>query len=247
MSRMKRLLPLREYSVDVSGINAHVTHKRVRNLTITVKRDGNVFVTAPARTTVREVERALTARHEWIARAQHRLSQQPRIQPLQFVSGETHRFRGADVALHVMHHAGPTTVALNGKSLEIRARRGLEPARLRAAVEQWYRQQLSLWLPDIISGWAAKIGVLPLEWRIRRMRTRWGTCNTRERRIWLNLQLAEMSPSSVEYVVVHELVHLLEASHNSRFRALMDQFLPDWRTRRSFLNAEGRARHLREG
>jgi predicted metal-dependent hydrolase len=238
---------LRQYQLTASGIDASVTHKRVRNLTISVHRDGRVRVTAPARASTGDVERAIGARIDWIRRIQARFAQQrpPRI--LEYVTGELHRFRGADLELSVLQRPGNSEVRLRDDrviELHVNGESGIEDRR--RAIERWYRHQLFALLPEVVSPWATRMGVQPVEWRIRRMRTRWGTCNTRARRIWLNLELITLPHECLEYIAVHELTHLLEASHNYRFRSLMDTFLPDWRRRRQALNREG-AHRLREG
>lgn len=91
------------------------------------------------------------------------------------------------------------------------------------------RNKLNLILPDLIHKWQTIIGVEAAEYKIKKMKTRWGTCNTRDRRIWINLELAKKSLNCLEYIVVHELVHLLERSHNARFKGFMDKFMPQWR------------------
>jgi predicted metal-dependent hydrolase len=248
MAFAKRLLPLRQYSINTSGIDAAVTHKRVRNLTISVHRGGHVRVTAPGRASSRDVEQAIVARIDWIKRTQARLSQLRPAPALEYVTGETHRFRGTDLELQVIHAPGQSRVHLrDGRLLELYVRPDAGVEDRRRVIHAWHREQLSAVLPDVITPWADRMVVHPVEWRIRRMRTRWGTCNTRARRIWLNLELAALPPECLEYIVVHELAHLLEPSHNYRFRAIMDRFLPDWRKRRQLLNSEGAAGRLREG
>lgn len=102
--------------------------------------------------------------------------------------------------------------------------------------KHWYRQTLQKQIPQLLAKWRAKIGVAVNEVRIRRMKTRWGSCNAQAGRIWLNLELAKKSPVCLEYILVHEMVHLLERSHNERFRSLMDTVMPNWRLFREELN-----------
>ena len=102
-------------------------------------------------------------------------------------------------------------------------------------LETWYREQLSLLIPPLIAKYEPLMAVSVAEWRIRKMKTRWGTCNIPKRRIWINLELAKLQPECLEHIVVHEMVHLLERGHNARFYGFMDQFLPDWRTARDQL------------
>jgi len=248
MNLAKRLLPLRQYLIHTSGIEAAVTHKRVRNLTISVHRSGDVRVTAPGRASSRDVERAIIARIGWIRRTQERFARMRPVRAPEYVTGECHRFGGMELELSVIHDAGiPQAHLRDGRMLELRV--GMDSSRedRRSVLEEWYRKELVALLPDMISSWALRMRVEPVVWRVRRMRTRWGTCNTKARRIWLNLELATVPPECLEYVVVHELAHLIEPSHNGRFRALMDDFLPDWRSRRLRLNAGRGGDRLDEG
>ncbi len=100
----------------------------------------------------------------------------------------------------------------------------------------WYRRHMKLLVPGLISQWEPVIGVQAVDWGIKKMKTRWDSCNVRDHRVWLNLELAKKSPPCLEYVLVHEMVHLLERHHNERFKALMDRFMPQWRLYRDELN-----------
>ena len=119
------------------------------------------------------------------------------------------------VVHHELHHAsGRTSPLLN----------------------DWYRRRLKELVPDLIAKWQPVVGVQVADWGIKKMKTRWGSCNTRDHRVWLNLELAKKPPRCLEYVLVHELVHLLESHHNDRFKALMDQFMPQWQLHWDELN-----------
>jgi len=120
--------------------------------------------------------------------------------------------------------------------LVLRIPPGTARAARRQVLERWYRQQLYEWLPGRLRDWQPILGVQVAACRIKRMKTRWGSCNTAARRIWLNLELAKKPAACLEYVLVHEMVHLLEQHHTDRFHRLMDRFLPDWRLRRDILN-----------
>ena len=103
-------------------------------------------------------------------------------------------------------------------------------------LNDWYRHHLKALLPDLIARWEPVVGVQVADWGVKKMKTRWGSCNTQECRVWLNLELAKKPPHCLEYVLVHEMVHLLERHHNAHFTALMDQYMPQWRLYRDELN-----------
>jgi predicted metal-dependent hydrolase len=104
-------------------------------------------------------------------------------------------------------------------------------------LQHWYRQQLKELIPPLLQKWQTALDVQANEWAIKKMKTKWGACNVKVRRIWLNLELAKKPVQCLEYIIVHELVHLLERHHNDKFLALMNEYLPQWRSRRSELNA----------
>lgn len=124
----------------------------------------------------------------------------------------------------------------NNTRLELRIPPGKPFQRRQTLLYRWYREMLREQIPALISKWEQIMGIRVDEWGIKRMKTRWGTCNFRTRRIWLNLELAKKAPSCLEYIIVHEMVHLLERHHNDRFTGYMDRFMPGWRTRREELN-----------
>jgi len=153
------------------------------------------------------------------------------------VSGESHYFQGRRYLLDVVERNGGPPVRLRGnRTLELAARPGASAGERKATLERWYRRVLRPEIAVLIEKWQPVIGVEVDHWGIKKMKTRWGTCNTEARRIWLNLELAKKPPQCLEYIVVHELVHLLERHHNDHFRALMDEFLPPWRLHRAELN-----------
>jgi predicted metal-dependent hydrolase len=127
-------------------------------------------------------------------------------------------------------------VVQDGATLRLHAREDSTPEERQRYVGEWLREQLRQALPPVVERCEQRMGVHAEEWRIKNMRTRWGTCNVRARRIWLSLRLAQKSPDCLEYVVVHELCHLLEKSHNAVFKAHMDRFFPQWRETRRLLN-----------
>ena len=173
----------------------------------------------------------------WIRRQQNGFEQQDRQSQREMITGESHfvqgrryragrdRARGAGFGQSVEHQdpgiAGPAGTGRDQRE---------------AVLHRWYRQRLRQRIPQLISQWEPEIGVTVAQWGIKRMKTRWGTCNVEARRIWLNLELAKKPASCLEYILVHEMVHLLERHHNERFRELMDRLMPLWREYRAELN-----------
>jgi predicted metal-dependent hydrolase len=173
----------------------------------------------------------------WIRRQQQKFEAQPRQSKREMVSGESHFFQGRRYRIRVVFHDGPATVVLrNMRTMEIRVRSGASAEQRLKVIERWYREQLKAMVPALLEKWQPLLGVRVPDWGIKKMKTKWGSCSIDAGRIWLNLELAKKPVQCVEYVVVHEMVHLVERHHNDRFIALMDRNIPHWRTYREELN-----------
>jgi len=226
------------HRLTVSGINVEIVRKDIKNLHLGVyPPDGRVRVAAPLLVNDEAVRLAVIGKLAWIKRQQAKFAAQSRQSARQMVSGESHYFQGQRYRLRVRESSGRQQVCLRGKAtLELSVRPGSNVEQREAVLQQWYRDQLRLQAADLMEKWQALLGVEASAWGIRRMKTLWGSCNTESRRIWLNLELAKKPPQCVEYIVVHELMHLRERHHNARFVSLMNQHLPNWEMTRALLN-----------
>ncbi len=224
--------------MTVGEVAVEIVRKDVKHVRLTVyPPDGRVRVAVPRRLGDDVIRSAVEARLGWIARKRAEVLARRPPEAHAFVTGEHHQVEGMPYRLDVIERPGPGVVTLrDNRTLELRVRPGSDRAAREAVLLGWYRERLRERVPPLLSKWEPIMGVQAAEWRIKRMTTRWGTCNIAARRIWLNLELAKASPECLEYVVVHELVHLLERHHNARFTGYMDRFLPDWRRRRDDLN-----------
>ena len=224
--------------LDIRGIAVEVARKAIKNLHVGVyPPSGRVRVAAPLHLDDEAVRLALISRLGWIRRKQVEFEQQERQSQRELVTGESHYFRGRRYRLKVVEYDGrPTVRLLNNTTMELRTRPGDNRDTRETVLYQWYRLQLRNQLPSLLAKWEQKVGVTVEDLRIRKMKTRWGSCNRDTRRIWLNLELAKKPVSCLEYIMVHEMVHLKERTHNERFRTLMDQMLPQWRLHRDVLN-----------
>ena len=224
--------------IDVQGIAIEVVRKDIKNFYIGVHPpNGRVRASAPLQFDDDAVRMAVTSRLKWIRQQQASFEQQDRQSQREFVTGESHYFRGKRYLLDVMEHDSPPKVSLpNKKKMVLSIRPGSDRDARKAVIHRWYRQHLWSELPPLLEKWEPKLGVSVNEVRIKRMKTLWGSCNVEAKRIWLNLELAKKNESCLVYILVHEMVHLLERAHNARFRELMDKFLPQWRTYRDQLN-----------
>lgn len=222
----------------VEDIDIELVRSDVRHVRISVRPpSGFVRVSSPRRLSEGELRRLLAPRLAWIRRKQAEIrARELRPEPT-FESGERHRVAGRTFRLLVLEASGtPGARFLADDLLELRVRPGSTREQRAAVLARWQRGELGKRAEALRAMWEARIGVKAAELRIKRMRTRWGSCNPRARRVWLNLELAAHADESLEYVVVHELVHLLEPSHGPRFKRLMDEHLPEWRQRRAVLH-----------
>lgn len=231
-------MSIKMHQIVVNDLVVDVFRKKIKNLHVAVyPPNGRVRVAAPLHIDDEAVRLAVISRLAWIKRQQAKFAGQERQSAREYVSGESHYFQGNRYLLDVIYQDAPPKVILHSNTrLELYVRPGSSTSQRERVLLNWYRQQLKEQIPALVSKWEAIIGVEVAEWRIRQMKTKWGTCNIEQRRIWLNLELAKKSPRCLEYIIVHELVHLLERHHNDNFIALMDQFMPHWRLLRAELN-----------
>jgi len=224
--------------IEVQGIPVEIVRKDIKNLHLGVyPPQGRVRVSVPLRISDEEVRLAVTSRLGWIQKRQQIFAMQERQSKREMITGESHYYQGRRYRLDVIEqNTVPKVSLLNNATIQLRLRPGASADKREVVLYKWYRKQLREQIPPLISKWELKIGVTVAEWRIKKMKTRWGTCNIKARRIWLNLELARKPVSSLEYIVVHEIVHFLERLHNERFRELMDCFMPQWRVHRDELN-----------
>ena len=223
--------------LQIEDITIDVEYKKIKNIHLRVcPPDGQVRISAPARIDRGYLRDFAASRLEWIRKQQERIkSIRPALQA-QYLSGETHYFRGKPYVLELVEQASKPCVIILGNVLRLCVRPGTTFEKRRAVMEEWYRTRLAEALPDIAGYWERIIGVKAAEYKIKRMKTKWGTCNRKARRIWINLELAKKSYECLTFIIVHELVHLLERGHNHVFYGYMDRFLPQWKQYKQELN-----------
>jgi predicted metal-dependent hydrolase len=231
--------PLLHPLLTISDIPVYVTRKAIKNLHLGVyPPNGQVRVSAPEHFSTEHIRLAVITRLKWIKTQQQRFQQQTRQTPREMVSGESHYLWGTRYRLDVLYQAGKHQIIPKGEFLQLTVSHGTSTENRVLVLHDYYRQQLKQRIPALLEKWQPRMGVEVTDWGIKRMKTKWGSCNINDRRIWLNLELAKKPLECLEYVLVHELAHLLERHHSTRFTALMDTALPNWRNLRDQLNAE---------
>lgn len=231
--------------ITVDDIDVQIIRKKIKNLHLRVyPPDGCVRVTAPLCIKDEEVRFAIMKRFDWIKKQQLRLSHYPKLKPCEMISGESHYYLGEPYSLEVIEGKGKHEVVLNDSSLLLYVRANTNMDKRMLVLNEWYRQELKALIPALIQKWQPIMAVKVDDWRIKKMKTRWGTCNISAHRIWLNLELIKKPMACLEYVLVHEMVHLLERNHTQKFKAYMDEFLPDWRLQDEYLKNEPSLRDI---
>jgi predicted metal-dependent hydrolase len=223
--------------VTVDDLQVEVVRKAIKHLHLRIyPPDGRIRVSAPLRARDRDVRAFVRAKMKWIRRHLARIEAQAEPARLRYVSGEGHAYWGRVYRLRVAHRSGRAGVALmGGRVLELTVPHGAAAAYREHVLTEWYRARLKEALPGLVARWEDVVGVDVAEARVKRMKTRWGSCNPEARRIWVNLELVKRPSRCLDYVIVHEMVHMLERGHNARFYGYMDRFMPDWRAIRAEL------------
>ena len=224
----------------VAGIPVEVVRKDIKNLHLGVyPPHGRVRVAAPLVITDEAVRLAVIDKLSWIKKQRHQFQNQPRQSRREMVNGESHYYLGQRYRLTVLERAAPPRITLRGlATLELQVRPGTTAGQREALLQRWYRDQLRSVLPPLLDAWQKTLEVELAGWGIGRMKTKWGSCNAEARRVWFNLELAKKPPRCLEYIVVHELIHLRVRRHDAEFMALLDRHLPTWRSLKALLGQE---------
>jgi hypothetical protein len=223
--------------IAFGDITADVVRKDIQNIHLSVyPPSGRVRISAPSRMRLDTIRVFAISRLGWIKQQQQKLLEQARETPREYLDRESHYVWGKRYLLKVSEGDETPSVALQHSRMFLQVHPGTDAKKKRAIVEAWYRQQLKKAVPPLIARWEPLVGVKVERFFVQRMKTKWGSCNHRARTLRFNTELAKKPRECLEYIVVHEMTHVLEPTHNARFVALMDQCMPQWRFYRDQLN-----------
>jgi predicted metal-dependent hydrolase len=224
--------------IQLGDITVTVTLKKIKNVHLSVQPPrGRVTVSAPEHMQPAAIRMLAISKLGWIKRQRQKMLDQERETPREYIDRESHFLWGRRFLLQVIETTTePTGVELEHRRLVLRVRPGATEEKRREVLESWYRNQLRRIGARFISKWERILGVTVSEFFVQRMKTRWGSCNPASQTIRLNAELAKKPRRCLEYIVLHEMLHLIEPTHNDRFTALLDANLPGWRHRRDELN-----------
>ena len=224
--------------LNISGIPIEVCKKNIKNMHLYVKPpDGHVTVSAPLSMSDMAIERFVRTKTSWIKKQIAKFNNQLRQSEREYVSGETFYVWGKQYYLQT-EYGSKNSIVLSGDKAILTVRKESAAEQRENFTREWYRELLKVEIARLLPKWEKTTGLKASGWQTKYMTTRWGTCNTKTGKIWLNLQLARKTPECLEYVILHELVHLVEKKHDERFVALMDRYMPMWREVKTTLNGQ---------
>lgn len=225
-------------TLQIANLNIDVIRKDIKNIHLAVYPPmGRVRVAVPLKVTDEALRLFAISKISWIKKHQRKFLSQDRHSPREYITGESHYFLWKRYLLEVQENADKQWVMVKWKTkIILQCKPGCSKEKKEELMTEWYRSELKKTVPELIEKWEDRIGVKSHDWRIKTMSTRWWSCSILAKRIWLNLELVKKPLHAIEYVIAHELTHLLEKHHNERFMGLMDEYFPTWRSVKEELN-----------
>ncbi len=221
-----------------SKLSIDVVRKDIKNMHLAVYPPyGRVRVAAPLRIDDEAVRLFTISKLGWIKTQQRKFLSQDRLPPRKYIDRESHYFQGKRYLLRVIEIEAPPKVVIKTKTyIDLHIKVNTTTEQRETILNEWYRTELKKLIPPLIDKWSAQIGVTVNNWQVKQMKTKWGTCNIEKQRIWVNLELAKKPLHCLEYLIVHEMIHLIERHHNDRFLTLMEKHMPQWKFYKEELN-----------
>ncbi len=221
----------RKEKIEVDGVSIDIIYKYIKNIHLRIlPPDGRVLITTPPRINQEDLISFIYSKIDWIKKNRQKIINQSKHHYYEFRTGEVHYFLGKEYEMNVVATSAREKIVLGERTITLFVKPDSTKTSRKKIVDDWYRDRLKETVPEIIKKWEMIMNVHVTEFGVKIMKTRWGTCNTRVSRIWLNLELAKKPTEILEYIIVHEMIHLFERSHNHRFKALMSCYLPNWKS-----------------
>ena len=223
--------------MEIADLIINVDKKNIKNIHLAVyPPNGRVTLACPENVNDETLRLFVISKLGWIRRQRRMLLKKERQSERKYIDRESHFYLGKKYLLKVYEGEEPIRAEIRKGFLNLYVRKGSSIKQREKVINDWYRSQLKNVAEPLFLKWEKKIEVQAEEWNVRSMKTKWGTCNTSSKKILLNLELAKKPAKCIEYIVAHELIHLLERNHNDRFVAYMDRFMPQWKQYREELN-----------
>ena len=224
-------------TIQLGEVTIQVTRKNIKNVHLSVyPPDGRVTLVAPKSTRLEVARAYAVTKLGWIREQRRKLTSQARETPRQFIERESHYLWGRRYLMTVEYREAKPTVTLDHRRMTLTVRSGSDLRKRMEVIHEWHRSLLHEVVPSLIAKWEPKLKVIVEAYFLQRMKTKWGSCNHRAGNIRLNTELVKKPKDLLEYVIVHEMAHLREPTHNERFVAILDEHYPNWREARAELN-----------
>lgn len=226
------------HQIEVSNIKIDVIRKDIKNMHLAVyPPNGRIRIAAPLRINDEAIRLFAISKIAWIKRQQRKFQEQDRETNREYSTRESHYFLGKRFLLNVVEqNAAPKVILRNKTYIDLFLRPGASVEKREEIMNEWYRAELKKLIPSIIKKYEKQLGVECNDWGVKQMKTKWGTCNIEKKRIWVNLELAKKPIICLEYIILHELIHLIERHHNNNFLAYMEKYMPQWKYHKDELN-----------
>lgn len=227
-----------EEELKIGDLSIDLIRKDIKNMHLAVyPPTGRVRLAVPTSTPDETIRLFVISKIAWIRKQQRNFIAQDRQAPRQYKERESHYFQGKRYLLRIIEQDAPPKVTMKTKTyIDLYLRPNSTTEQRQTIINEWYRAELKKLIQPIIDKWEKQIGVSVADWQVKQMKTKWGTCNIEKKRIWINLELAKKPIHCLEYIVVHEMIHLLERHHNDRFLTLMEKYMPQWKFYKKELN-----------
>ena len=221
-------------TLQVEDLEINLIRKNVRGMRLSIRPEGEIRLSIPISVSDSMAHTFVESKLPWIRLHLERIGKRQALEPADL---STVPYLGATYQTQLFYHRiAPRVVIDSSERMCIFLKPGSPPTEMAKVIDAWYRSELKKIIPPLIQEWEPVMGVKVKNIQFKRMKTRWGTCNVIDHRIWFNVELAKKSYPCIEYIIVHEMAHLLERGHGPKFKAYMDRFLPDWRSLRKELN-----------
>jgi len=225
--------------IEISGVSVEIKKKNIKNIHLYVQPpDGKAWVSAPMHLSDESITMFVRTKIAWIKKQQEKIKNQPRQKERQYVSGESLYVLGKQYSLQVDYSYSGNSLVLSGDKAILTVRKESSVKQREAFVREWYRSILKSEIEKYLPKWEEKTGLYCNGWQTKYMTTRWGTCNTKTKKLWFNVQLAKKPIVCIEYIILHELAHLKVNNHGSGFVAILDNYMPCWRETKKKLNEQ---------
>ncbi|OWT32587.1 hypothetical protein BGI41_06910 [Methanobrevibacter sp. 87.7] len=229
--------------IEINNIPITIERKKIKNMYLRVlPPNGEIKISAPLSISQKDIIKFANSKSDWIKNKQEKVikeSEKAKKRQIKYITGETHYLWGKPYTLQIIKkNKKYNNVFIDNNKIYLPVKENSSFENRQKTMIEWYREEIKQKIPEILETCIKIVGKRPNEWRVKNMKTRWGTCNVQKKRIWINLQLCKKSPECLKYVLIHELTHLYIPNHGKDFKNLMNQFYPNWKETKNLLKKE---------